>query len=142
MRYDDSNIFARILRGELPCHRVYEDDGFLVIMDVMPQAEGHTLILPKAPAVTVLDAEPAMLARLLPLGQRVAKAATQAFTADGITMFLYNGEAGGQSVFHMHYHVVPRKKGIAMITHGAARADDDVLAEHARRLAECMDVAV
>lgn len=134
MQYDDSNIFACILRGELPCHKVFEDEEFLVLMDIMPQAPGHTLILPKMRVVTILDAQPATLANMMKLAQRVAKAQISAFAAEGTTVFIYSGEAGGQSVFHLHLHVVPRKRGVNLIQHGAKREKDKMLAQHADRI--------
>ena len=110
--YDDNNIFAKILRGEIPSHRVYEDDKVVAFMDVMPQAEGHTLVVPKAPSRNILDADPATLAALIPVVQKVAIAAKKAFDADGITILQFNEAPAGQSVFHLHFHVVPRKDGM------------------------------
>ena len=103
--YDPSNIFAKILRGEIPCHKVYEDADAIAFMDVMPQSSGHTLIVPKAVSRNVLDADPAVLAKIMPLVQKIAIAAKAAFNADGISVMQFNEPAGGQTVFHLHYHV-------------------------------------
>lgn len=132
--YDDNNIFAKILRGEIPSHRVYEDDNVIAFMDVMPQAEGHTLVVPKAPSRNILDADPATLTALIPVVQKVAVAAKKAFDADGITIMQFNEAPAGQSVFHLHFHVVPRKNGIAMRPHSGTIEDGAVLAANAEKL--------
>ena len=112
--YDQNNIFARILRGELPAHRVYEDDKALAFLDIMPRAPGHTLIIPKNPARNLLDVAPADLAHVAQVSQRIARAGMKAFAADGITVQQFNESAGGQVVFHLHVHVIPRHDGIAI----------------------------
>lgn len=132
--YDDNNIFAKILRGEIPAHRVYEDDKVVAFMDVMPQAEGHTLVVPKAPSRNILDADPTTLAALIPVVQKVAVAAKKAFDADGITIMQFNEAPAGQSVFHLHFHVVPRKDGIALRPHSGTMEDGAVLAANAEKL--------
>ncbi|MDR7039109.1 MULTISPECIES: HIT family protein [Methylobacterium] len=132
--YDPDNIFARILRGEIPAHKVYEDEATLAFMDVMPQGEGHTLVIPKAPARGLLDADPASLAALAASVQRVARAVKAAFAADGLTIFQYNEPAGGQTVFHLHVHIVPRREGVPLKRHEGGMADPDLLAEHAERI--------
>jgi histidine triad (HIT) family protein len=132
--YDQSNIFAKILRGEIPCHKVYEDADAIAFMDVMPQAPGHVLIVPKAPSRNVLDADPAVLAKLLPLVQKIAIAAKAAFAADGITVLQFNEGAGGQTVFHLHYHVIPRHDGVPLKTHSGKMEDGAVLAAQASTL--------
>ncbi len=134
MTYDDQNIFAKILRGEIPCAKVYEDDLVLAFMDVMPQAEGHTLVMPKAPARGLLDVAPDTLAALIVRVQKVAAAVKAAFHADGLTILQYNEPAGGQSVFHLHFHVVPRMEGVAMKPHEGGMADAGLLKEHAARI--------
>lgn len=136
--YDDNNIFAKILRGEIPSHRVYEDDKMVAFMDVMPQAEGHTLVVPKAPSRNILDADPATLAALIPVVQKVAIAAKKAFDADGITILQFNEAPAGQSVFHLHFHVVPRKDGIALRPHSGAMEDGAVLAANAQKLRDAL----
>ena len=134
MTYDDQNIFAKILRGEIPCAKVYEDDLVLAFMDVMPQAEGHTLVVPKAPARGLLDVAPDTLAALIVRVQKVAVAVKAAFAADGLTILQYNEPAGGQSVSHLHFHVVPRMEGVAMKPHEGGMADAGLLKEHAARI--------
>jgi histidine triad (HIT) family protein len=101
MSYDTNNIFGKILRGEIPCHKVYEDADTLAFMDVMPQATGHTLVVPKSGSRNLLDADPAVLAAVMPVVQTVARAAKQAFAADGITVIQFNEPAAGQTVFHL-----------------------------------------
>ena len=133
--YDDKNIFAKILRGEIPCAKVYEDDLVLAFMDVMPQAEGHTLVISKAPARGLLDVAPDTLATLIVRVQTVAAAVKVAFAADGLTILQYNEAAGGQSVFHLHFHVVPRMEGVELKPHQGGMAEPGVLQAHAARIA-------
>ncbi len=134
MTYDPTNIFAKILRGEIPCQKVYEDADAIVFMDVMPQSAGHALVVPKAASRNVLDADPAVLAKILPLVQKIAVAAKAAFNADGITMMQFNEPAGGQTVFHLHYHVIPRYDGVALKVHTGKMEDGAVLSAHAAKL--------
>ncbi|QBK30662.1 HIT family protein [Roseitalea porphyridii] len=136
--YDPDNIFAKILRGDLPSHKVYEDDDTLVIMDAMPQAPGHALVLPKAPARNLLDAEPMTVGALIAVVQRIARASKTAFAADGITVMQFNEAAGGQSVFHLHFHVIPRHDGQALRPHSGQMEDNDVLAANARKLKQAL----
>jgi histidine triad (HIT) family protein len=133
--YDPNNIFAKILRGELPCFKVYEDDKALAFLDIMPRAPGHTLILPKAPARNLLDIGADDLAHVMAVTQKVAKAAMTAFEADGVTLQQFNEGAGGQVVFHLHVHVIPRKTGVAMKPPASAKEKPELLAEHAKKLA-------
>ncbi|WP_342154297.1 HIT family protein [Methylorubrum sp. SB2] len=137
--YDPDNIFGKILRGEIPAHKVYEDAHTLAFMDVMPQGEGHTLVIPKAPSRGLLDAEPAALAALIASVQRVGRAVKKAFDADGLTVFQFNEPAGGQTVFHLHFHVIPRREGISLQRHEGGMADNAVLAEHAARIRAALD---
>jgi histidine triad (HIT) family protein len=132
--YDAENIFAKILRGEIPAERVYEDADTLAFMDVMPQGKGHTLVIPKAPARGLLDADPESLAAVARTVQRVARAVKAAFAADGLTVFQYNEPAGGQTVFHLHVHILPRFEGVPLQRHTGGMADKAVLAEHAGRI--------
>lgn len=132
--YDPSNVFAKILSGEFPCHKVYEDEATLVIMDIMPRGSGHALVIPKAPSRNILDIEPKDLAALYATVQRVARGAIRAFGADGVTVQQFNEPAGGQVVFHTHVHVIPRHEGIALKPHTGERADDAVLAAQAETL--------
>ncbi len=131
MTYDHSNIFAKILRGDIPCHKVYEDDDTMCFMDVMPQSNGHALVVPKTPSRNLLDADATTLIKLLPLTQRVARAAQIAFAADGISILQYNEPAGGQTVFHLHVHVVPRYDGQPLRSHTGKMEDPAVLARNA-----------
>ncbi|WP_180023545.1 HIT family protein [Acinetobacter sp. YH1901134] len=107
MTYDDQNIFARILRGELPAFKVYEDDQVLAFMDVMPQAEGHTLVIPKTPAITLLDLDPEAAAYTIQVAQKVAKAMEKALDVKGIVLMQLSGAAAGQTVPHVHFHLIP-----------------------------------
>jgi histidine triad (HIT) family protein len=134
MSYDPNNILAKILRGEIPCHKVYEDADAIVFMDVMPQSPGHALVMPKAASRNLFDADPAVLAKIAPLVQKVAVAAKAAFNADGISVIQYNEPAGGQSVFHLHYHVIPRFEGLALKPHSGKMEDAAVLAANAEKL--------
>src|SRR3989304_4283445 len=127
--YDQNNIFAKILRGELPCYKVYEDDKAFAFLDIMPRAPGHMLVLPKAPARNILDVGTADLAHVMTVAQKVAKAAIAALDADGITIQQFNEGAGGQVVFHLHVHVIPRKSGVPIKSPAAEKEKPDVLAE-------------
>ena len=138
MTYDDSNIFAKILRGEIPSHKVYEDADAVVFMDVMPQAEGHTLVVPKAQSRNLLDADPGTLSRLMPLVQKVARAAKTAFDADGITIMQFNEPAGGQTVFHLHIHVIPRRDGVPLHKHSGTMESPDVLKANTEKLRQAL----
>ncbi|MDH4022202.1 MAG: HIT family protein [Gammaproteobacteria bacterium] len=134
MTYDPTNIFAKILRGEIPAHKVHEDDSTIVILDAMPQSDGHALVIPKAEAENLFDLEPAMAAAAIRVGQRVARAAMKAFQPSGIILMQFNGAEAGQSVFHFHLHVIPRYAGQPLRSHGRGFAEPAVLAEHADRL--------
>ena len=132
--YDPNNIFAKILRGELPCYKVYEDDKTLVFLDIRPRAAGHTLVLPKAPARNLLDVSADDLAHVAKVAQKIAKAQMAAFGSDGITIQQFNEGAGGQVVFHLHVHVIPRKAGVPMKPPAAEKEKPDTLAEQAKKL--------
>ncbi|WP_375461043.1 HIT family protein [uncultured Enterovirga sp.] len=132
--YDPNNIFARIIRGELPAERIYEDDRTIVIMDIMPRSDGHALVIPKAPSRTFLDMAPDDIAATYATAQRIARAAMTAFGADGITIQQFNESAGGQVVFHTHIHVLPRHDGVALRPHTGQMAAPEVLAAHADKL--------
>lgn len=136
--YDTNNVFAKILRGEIPSHKVYEDDSVIAFMDVMPQGPGHTLVVPKAASRNLLDADPAVLAKLLPVAQKIAYAVKSAFAADGVSVFQYNEPAGGQSVFHLHVHVVPRFEGVALKPHSGKMEDGAVLAANAEKVRQVL----
>jgi histidine triad (HIT) family protein len=134
MAYDSNNVFAKIIRGELPAHIVYEDADTLAIMDIMPRTQGHALVLPKTPARNLLDATPEQLAACLRTVQKVAKAAMAAFNAGGITVQQFNEPAGGQVVFHLHFHVLPRWEGVAIGPPGGPMEKGEVLAANAEKL--------
>jgi len=136
--YDPNNIFAKIIRGELPSYKVYEDDKVLAFLDIMPRAPGHTLVLPKAPARNLLDVASDDLAAVAQVAQKVAQAGMQAFGADGVTVQQFNEGAGGQVVFHLHVHVIPRKAGVAMKPPASEKEKPEVLAEHAKKLAAAL----
>lgn len=132
--YDPDNIFAKILRGDIPAYKVYEDDDVLAFMDVMPQSDGHTLILPKTSARNILDVEPDVLAKVIKVTQKIAKAAVTAFAADGAVVMQYNEAPAGQTVFHLHFHVVPRYLGVPLRPHTGKMADGALLSGHADKL--------
>jgi len=136
--YDDTNIFARILRDEIPAHKVYEDDQVVAFMDVMPQGAGHTLIVPRAPSRNLLDADPAVLGTLMAVTQKVAAAAKQAFAADGVTIMQFNEPAAGQTVFHLHVHVIPRFEGVALKRHSDDMEKPEILAENADKIRQAL----
>jgi histidine triad (HIT) family protein len=136
--YDPNNIFAKILRGELPCHKVYEDDKVLAFLDIMPRAPGHALVLPKAPARNILDVVPDDLAAIMKVAQRIAKVSVDVFGADGVTVQQFNEAAGGQVVFHLHVHVIPRREGVALKPPASVKEAPDVLKEQAARLAAAL----
>src|ERR1700726_1805841 len=125
--YDPDNIFAKILRGELPCHKIYEDAKTFAFLDIMPRAPGHSLVLPKAPARNILDVAPDDLAHVMKVAQKVAKVSVQVFGADGVTIQQFNEGAGGQVVFPLHVHVIPRKEAIAMKPPASVKEAPDVL---------------
>ena len=135
MSYDPSNIFAKILRGEIPAHKVYEDDIALVMMDIFPQSRGHVLVIPKAASRNLLDADPAALSALMPLVQKVANAVKAATNADGIRLAQFNEAPAGQTVFHLHFHLIPVYEGTALGAHGGGQADNDELAALAKEIA-------
>ena len=136
--YDPNNIFAKILRGELPCHKVYEDDKALALLDIMPRAPGHTLVLPKAPARNLLDVDPADLAHVMQVAQKIARAGMKVFGADGVTVQQFNESAGGQVVFHLHVHVIPRHNGVPMQPPASVKVEASVLSDQALKLAAAL----
>ena len=132
--YDSNNPFAKILRGEFPCYKVYEDDHVLAFLDIMPRSTGHTLVIPKVPARNILDIAPDDLAHVVRASQRIARAAMTAFKADGITVQQFNEPAGGQVVFHLHMHVMPRHNGVGLLPAASRKEDPQVLEDNATRL--------
>ncbi len=134
MSYDPNNIFAKILRGELPAECIFEDAETLAFMDIMPRCDGHALVIPKGPARNMLDAAPAQLAACLRTAQLVGRAQMIAFAATGVTVQQFNEASGGQVVFHLHYHVMPRHDGVALRPHTGTMAKPEVLSANAAKL--------
>jgi histidine triad (HIT) family protein len=137
--YDPNNIFAKILRGELPCYKVYEDDKALAFLDIMPRAPGHVLVLPKAPARNILDVAPDDLAHVVKVAQKIAKVGVDLFGADGVTLQQFSESAGGQVVFHLHVHVIPRQEGVALKPPASVKEAPEILKEQAAKLAAALD---
>ncbi|WP_170784402.1 HIT family protein [Ruegeria lacuscaerulensis] len=131
--YDTDNIFAKILRGEIPSTRVYEDDDTLAFMDIMPRSDGHLLVIPKTPCRNLLDATPEQLAAVIATVQRMSHAVMAAFDADGVTVQQFNEAAGGQEVFHLHFHVLPRHEGVSVRAPGTM-GDFELIAQHAEKI--------
>jgi len=136
--YDPNNIFAKILRGELPSYKVYEDEKAVAFLDIMPRAPGHTLVLPKASARNLLDVSPDDLAHIMKVAQKIARASMQAFGAQGVTVQQFNEGAGGQVVFHLHVHVIPRQDGVPMKPPASQKEKPEVLAANAAKLAAAL----
>ena len=132
--YDPGNVFAKILRGELPCVRVHEDAETLAFMDIMPRCDGHTLVIPKASVRNILDATPAQLAVTMQTTQRISHAVMRAFQAEGVTIQQFNEAAGGQVVFHLHMHVLPRWSGQKLRPHTGQLENKDVLEINAAKI--------
>ena len=132
--YDPSNVFAKILRGELPSQTVYEDADTLAIMDIMPRADGHVLVIPKAPCRNIFDAPPEALKAVALTTQKLSRAVKAAFAADGLTIQQFNEPAGGQVVVHLHVHVMPRFEGVALRPHTGAMEQPEVLAANAEKI--------
>ncbi len=138
MTYDANNIFAKILRGEIPSHKLYEDEYTLAFMDVMPQVDGHCLVIPKVGSRNLLDAELSTLTPLMATVQKVARAAKAAFKADGVQVRQYNELAAGQTVFHLHFHILPLNEGQTLRPHSGKMADHGVLASHAEKIKKAL----
>jgi histidine triad (HIT) family protein len=132
--YDPQNPFAKILRGEFPSYRVYENDHVLAFLDIMPRCPGHTLVIPKAPARNILDISEEDFVHVARTTHKIARAAMKAFKADGITLQQFNEPAAGQVVYHLHMHVMPRHNGIALLAPASRKEDGKVLEEHATKL--------
>jgi histidine triad (HIT) family protein len=136
--YDPNNIFAKILRGELPAHKVYEDDRTFAFLDIMPQATGHTLVIPKTSARNILDVAPDDLTNLIKVTQKIAQAAVRTFAADGVNIFQFNEPSAGQTVFHLHFHVIPRKNGVPLKPPASFKEDPSALSDQALKLAAAL----
>ncbi len=136
--YDPQNIFGKILRGEFSAHKVFEDDNVLAMMDIFPQSKGHLLVLPKAPSRNLLDADPSVLATIMPYVQRFAVAAKKALGADGVRVAQFNEAPAGQTVFHLHFHIIPMYENVALAPHGGDKANDADLAAQAKAIAAAL----
>lgn len=139
MEYDPDNIFAKIIRGEIPCHKIYEDENTFAFMDINPRVNGHCLVLPKTPTRNLLDADDASLAAVIKTSAKLGKAVKKAFDADGVTLEQFNESAAGQSVYHLHVHVLPRIEGISMKPHMGETEQNDVLADNAAKIKAALD---
>ena len=132
--YDPDNVFAKILRGEMPSHRIYEDEETFAFMDIMPRGDGHCLVIPKVPSRNILDIDPDSLAAVYRTAQKLSRAVVKAFGADGVTIQQFNEPAGGQVVFHTHVHVIPRFEGVSLKPHTGQMADQGALAADAEKI--------
>jgi histidine triad (HIT) family protein len=139
--YDTNNIFTKILRGELPAHKVYEDDKTFVFLDIMPRATGHALVIPKAPARNLLDVDASDLTAVMKIAQKVARAGMKAFNAQGVTVQQFNEPAGGQVVFHLHVHVIPRQDGVPLKPPATFKETPENLTAHAEKLKAALAAA-
>jgi histidine triad (HIT) family protein len=134
MAYDESNVFAKVLRGELPAHKIYEDEDTLAFLDIMPRSDGHALVITKEKARDLFDVSPEALARLMAVVQKLAPKIMEAMGADGVLIAQFNGAAAGQTVFHLHVHIIPRKEGVQLRPEGAGMADQAKLASAAEKI--------
>lgn len=141
MTYDDSNVFAKILRGELPCHKVYADDETFAFMDIMPRANGHTLVIPKSPAVNIFDVHPDTLCSILRTVHKLAPVVRKAMEADGVLIQQFNEAAAGQMVFHIHFHIIPRWEGVSLKSHTGEMEDSEILAANAEKITDLLAAA-
>jgi histidine triad (HIT) family protein len=134
MAYDENNIFAKVLKGEIPCHKIYEDEDTLAFLDIMPRTEGHTLVITKEKARNLFDVRPEALAKLMAVVQKLAPVIQEAVGAEGVLIQQFNGAAAGQTVFHLHVHILPRKAGEALKPHAGKMADQTQLAATADKI--------
>ena len=139
--YDPDNVFAKILRGDMPAHKVYEDADTFAFMDIMPRGDGHCLVIPKKPSRNILDVEPANLSAVAATTQKLARAVVKAFSADGVTVQQFNEAAGGQVVFHLHVHIIPRFEGVSLKPHTGQMEDQAVLAANAEKIRAALAAA-
>jgi histidine triad (HIT) family protein len=137
--YDPTNIFAKILAGQIPAHKVFEDETILAMMDIFPQSRGHVLVIPKAASRNLLDADGAAMAAVAPYLPKLARAVKVATSADGLRLVQYNEAPAGQTVFHLHFHLIPVYEGVELGRHGGGKADDGELAELAKAIATALD---
>lgn len=141
MSYDENNIFAKILRGEMPCYKIYEDDATLAFMDIMPRTDGHCLVIPKVPAADLFDIKPDDLCTAMQTVQKLAPVIRDAMGAQGVLVQQFNGAAAGQTVFHVHFHIVPRSEGEALRPHAGDMEDPEVLEANAERIRAAIEDA-
>ena len=134
MAYDENNIFAKVLRGEIPCHKIYEDDDTLAFLDIMPRADGHALVITKEKAQDLFDLSPSGLAKLMAVVQKLAPKISEAIGAEAVLIQQFNGAAAGQTVFHLHVHIIPRKERQALKPHAGEMADQTALAVTAEKI--------
>jgi histidine triad (HIT) family protein len=134
MAYDENNVFAKVLRGEIPCHKIYEDGDTLAFLDIMPRTEGHALVITKEKARDLFDVSPKALAKLMAVVQKLAPQIKDAMGADGVLIQQFNGAAAGQTVFHLHMHIIPRKEGEALKPHAGKMEDQAKLATTAEKV--------
>jgi histidine triad (HIT) family protein len=134
MAYDDSNIFAKVLRSEIPCHKLYEDEDTLAFLDIMPRSEGHTLVITKEKARDLFDIRPEALGKLMAVVQKLAPKIKEAVGAEGVLIQQFNGAAAGQTVFHLHVHIVPRQAGEPLKPHAGVMEDQAKLAATAEKI--------
>jgi len=139
--YDENNIFAKLLRNEIPSVRVYEDENTMAFMDIMPQGMGHTLVIPRKASRNLLDSDPETLAALIKVVQKIAKAAQKAFAADGITVMQFNEAASGQTVYHLHFHIIPRFDGIPLKPHADKMTDKEELEKAAEKIRAALKIS-
>lgn len=139
-QYDPENIFAKILRGEMPCVKIYEDEQVLAFMDIFPQAPGHVLVVPREPARNLLELTDGALQGAMLRVKRIAQAVKKALNPDGIVMTQFSGAPAGQTVFHVHFHIIPRKEGEALGAHGGGQADMAELQAQAEKIAAAIEM--
>ena len=138
MAYDENNVFAKVLRGEIPCHKIYEDEDTLAFLDIMPRAEGHALVITKEKARDLFDVRPEALAKLMAVVQKLAPVIQEAMGAEGVLIQQFNGAAAGQTVFHLHVHIIPRKAGEALKPHAGKMADQAALAATTEKIRKAL----
>jgi histidine triad (HIT) family protein len=139
MAYDENNIFAKILRGEIPCQKIYEDEDTLAFLDIMPRTEGHALVVTKEKARDLFDIKPEALAKLMAVVQKLAPRIKEAVVADGVLIQQFNGSAAGQTVFHLHFHIVPIKQGVPVKPHAGQMEDQARLAATAEKIRKTLN---
>ncbi len=138
MAYDENNIFAKVLRGEIPCHKIYENEDTLAFLDIMPRTEGHALVVTKEKACDLFDVRPEALAKLMAVVQKLAPKIKEAVGAEGVLIQQFNGAAAGQTVFHLHVHILPRQEGEALKPHAGKMADPATLAAIAEKIRKAL----